>query len=246
MSASCRRRENFEEGAEILRRLFDAQFPKLDGDAWLAAARRTWQERDGRLVPTYDVQLARTLEGIDIERPLPALWKEFDALRAVPLMVHPRRQFGLSCPRRPWRRCEPRRADDGDGGGARPGPRAVARRACCDPADCRLRRRLRARRRGIDAARSDRTFTRHKAKPPAVCPPGVDCLEPRALTRSGQEVALDAERAGPGVLILVGSSAGSSPGRARRTQLRHGASGDPCRAPAAMLAKFGLDVFCLL
>jgi len=78
---------NFEEGADILRRLFDAQFPKLDGHAWLAAARRTWQERDGRLMPTYDVQLARTLENIDIERPLPALWKEFDALRAVPLMV---------------------------------------------------------------------------------------------------------------------------------------------------------------
>jgi pimeloyl-ACP methyl ester carboxylesterase len=79
--------KNFEEGAEILRRLFDAQFPKLDGESWLAAAQRTWQERDGRLAPTYDVRLAKTLEGIDLERPLPSLWKEFDALRAVPLMV---------------------------------------------------------------------------------------------------------------------------------------------------------------
>jgi pimeloyl-ACP methyl ester carboxylesterase len=78
---------NFEEGAEILRRLFDAQFPKLDGVAWLAAARRTWQDRDGRLAPTYDVQLARTLQDIDIERPLPSLWKEFDALGSIPLMV---------------------------------------------------------------------------------------------------------------------------------------------------------------
>ena len=85
--------KNFEEGAEILRRLFDAQFPKLDGDAWLAAARRTWQERDGRLVPTYDVRLAKTLEGIDFERPLPPLWKEFDALQARPADGHPRRQF---------------------------------------------------------------------------------------------------------------------------------------------------------
>ena len=79
--------KNFEEGAEILRRLFDAQFAKLDDEAWLAAARRTWRERDGRLAPTYDVRLAKTLEGIDLERPLPSLWKEFDALRPVPLMV---------------------------------------------------------------------------------------------------------------------------------------------------------------
>ena len=79
--------KNFEEGAEILRRLFDAQFSKLGGDAWLAASHRTWQVRGGRLVPTYDVRLAKTLEGIDLEQPLPTLWKEFDALRAVPLMV---------------------------------------------------------------------------------------------------------------------------------------------------------------
>jgi len=78
---------NYEEGAEILRRLFDAQFPKLDGGDWLRAAHRTWQVRDGRLVPTYDTQLARTLDGMDLERPLPALWKEFDALANVPLMI---------------------------------------------------------------------------------------------------------------------------------------------------------------
>jgi len=79
--------KNFEEGAEILRRLFDAQFPKLDGEAWLAASRRTWREADGRLTTTYDVRLARTMEGMDLEKPLPSLWKEFDALRSIPLLV---------------------------------------------------------------------------------------------------------------------------------------------------------------
>jgi pimeloyl-ACP methyl ester carboxylesterase len=79
---------SFEEGAEILRRLFDAQFPKLGPEDWLTAARRTFkQEDDGRLVPTYDVRLAKTMEGIEFERPLPPLWKEFDALANVPLMV---------------------------------------------------------------------------------------------------------------------------------------------------------------
>jgi pimeloyl-ACP methyl ester carboxylesterase len=75
------------EGAEILRRLFDAQFPKFDTEAWLDAARRTWEDRDGRLVTTYDVRLAKTLKGIEPEQPIPSLWKEFDALAHVPVMV---------------------------------------------------------------------------------------------------------------------------------------------------------------
>ena len=77
----------FEEAAEILRRLFDAQFTKLTPDDWLAAARRTFKQENGALVPTYDVNLAKTMEGIDFERPLPPLWAQFDALADVPVMV---------------------------------------------------------------------------------------------------------------------------------------------------------------
>lgn len=77
----------FEEGAEILRRLFGAQFPKLGPADWLTNARRTFKEEKGRLVTTYDPQLGTTMKGVDPERPLPPLWKEFDALRAMPLMV---------------------------------------------------------------------------------------------------------------------------------------------------------------
>jgi pimeloyl-ACP methyl ester carboxylesterase len=80
---------DFEEGAEVLRRLFSAQFPKLTSADWLAAARRTFKEQDKKigLVPTYDLRLAKTLEGVDLERPIPTLWREFDALARVPLMV---------------------------------------------------------------------------------------------------------------------------------------------------------------
>ena len=78
---------SFEEGAEILRRLFDAQFPRFAADQWLAAAHRTWKVQDGGLAPTYDVRLSRTLSGIDLERPLPPLWNEFDTLARVPMLV---------------------------------------------------------------------------------------------------------------------------------------------------------------
>jgi len=78
---------SFAEGAEILRRLQSAQFPKLSAEQWLAAAQRTWKMDDGELAPTYDVHLARTLAGFDIERPLPPLWNEFGALARVSLLV---------------------------------------------------------------------------------------------------------------------------------------------------------------
>jgi pimeloyl-ACP methyl ester carboxylesterase len=78
---------DFADAAEMLRRLFDTQFPKLTADDWLAAAHRAYKERDGALVPTYDVKLAKTMQGVNFEKPPPPLWKEFDALGAVPLMV---------------------------------------------------------------------------------------------------------------------------------------------------------------
>ncbi len=78
---------SFDEGAEILRRLFQPHFPKLTPDDWLNFARRTFKEQNHALVPDYDPKLAKTLEGIDLKRTLPPLWREFEALGRVPLMV---------------------------------------------------------------------------------------------------------------------------------------------------------------
>jgi pimeloyl-ACP methyl ester carboxylesterase len=78
---------DFHEGAEILRRLGVAQFPRFGGDDWLRLAKRTWkQDKDG-LVTRYDPKLANALESVDPERPLPAMWAEFDALARLPLLV---------------------------------------------------------------------------------------------------------------------------------------------------------------
>jgi pimeloyl-ACP methyl ester carboxylesterase len=77
---------SFAEGGDILRWLIGAQFPRLEAHDWIAFARRTWREHGGRLVPDYDVKLARSLQRANLERP-PALWNEFDALAHVPLMI---------------------------------------------------------------------------------------------------------------------------------------------------------------
>jgi pimeloyl-ACP methyl ester carboxylesterase len=79
--------KSFADGADILRRLFAAQFPKLSDDDWTAFSRRAFKEQDGKLHPTYDVRIAMTLEGIDVEQPLQSLWTEFEALARVPVMV---------------------------------------------------------------------------------------------------------------------------------------------------------------
>jgi pimeloyl-ACP methyl ester carboxylesterase len=77
----------FEEGAQILQRIGAGQFPKLEAADWLRQARRTWKEHNRKLTPAYDVKLAKTLEAIDFERPLPPVWNEFEALARTPLMV---------------------------------------------------------------------------------------------------------------------------------------------------------------
>jgi pimeloyl-ACP methyl ester carboxylesterase len=77
----------FAEGAEILQRLFGQQFPQLTMQHWLAAACRTWKMEGGSLLPTYDVRLAEAFAKTDTEQPLADLWKEFDALARVPVLV---------------------------------------------------------------------------------------------------------------------------------------------------------------
>jgi len=79
--------ESFEAAADGLARLFGTQFPKLTRRDWLAFAQRTFKQAGERIVPDYDPQLATILEQVDVENPLPPLWKELDSLAGSPMMV---------------------------------------------------------------------------------------------------------------------------------------------------------------
>ena len=39
------------------------------------------------MVLAYDANISKTLETVDVEHPLPALWPQFDSLARMPLMV---------------------------------------------------------------------------------------------------------------------------------------------------------------
>jgi len=78
---------SFGEAAEALRELFSSQFPALSADDWTELAQRMFRDQGGRIIPDYDPKLAHALREVDIERPLPALWEQFDSLADVPLLI---------------------------------------------------------------------------------------------------------------------------------------------------------------
>ncbi|MGL5446224.1 MAG: alpha/beta fold hydrolase [Rhabdaerophilum sp.] len=78
---------SYEQGVMTLKQIFGAQFPEESEASWLAFSKRTWREDKGAMVPRYDINLMRTLVDLDLEKALPVLWPQFDALKPVPLMV---------------------------------------------------------------------------------------------------------------------------------------------------------------
>ena len=78
---------NFTDAARILKQVMGVQFPKLRDPDWLAWASRSYKEAGGRLVSDYDVKLATILAELDPDKPPPSMWKEFDALASMPMMV---------------------------------------------------------------------------------------------------------------------------------------------------------------
>lgn len=78
---------SWDAAAHAIKTMFARDFPNLDDAGWLAWARRSWHESNGRFEQTYDPALAQTLAGLDPDAPLPELWDAFDAMTNLPLML---------------------------------------------------------------------------------------------------------------------------------------------------------------
>ena len=78
---------NWDEAVALLKTISQSRFPALADEDWQRQAGSIWMERNGRLEAAFDPALAKTLEAVNFDQPLPTLWPQFDGLGAVPVMV---------------------------------------------------------------------------------------------------------------------------------------------------------------
>jgi pimeloyl-ACP methyl ester carboxylesterase len=78
---------DLDDAAEVLRELFGEQFPRQTQAQWRVAAERAFRLDKGQLVPNYDVALAKTLESVSADAPIPDMWPQFEALKDKPVMA---------------------------------------------------------------------------------------------------------------------------------------------------------------
>jgi pimeloyl-ACP methyl ester carboxylesterase len=79
--------DDWNDAVRILKRLHGAQFTSLSDQQWMGFAQATYRDEDGRPVSDYDPTLGRTFNGVDLDEPIPTLWNEFRALKAVPILA---------------------------------------------------------------------------------------------------------------------------------------------------------------
>jgi len=62
-------------------------FSALGEADWQRMTEAIYKQTKGRLVADYDRKLVKTVTAVDLTRPLPVLWPQFEGLVALPLMV---------------------------------------------------------------------------------------------------------------------------------------------------------------
>lgn len=62
-------------------------FSALTEADWLRMTDAIYRQVEGRPVADYDRKLVKTVAAVDLTRPLPVLWPQFEGLAALPLMV---------------------------------------------------------------------------------------------------------------------------------------------------------------
>ncbi|MET3583408.1 pimeloyl-ACP methyl ester carboxylesterase [Mesorhizobium robiniae] len=75
------------EAISALRGAHGSDFPALTGADWDRMVSALYRETDEGLLPDFDPRLVDTLAGLDLTQPLPALWPQFEALTAIPLLT---------------------------------------------------------------------------------------------------------------------------------------------------------------
>lgn len=76
---------SWADAGRIVRDMNQKQFTRIKDPEWVEIARQFFNETDGKPSPGYDPKLSNSLSVLD--GPPPEMWKQFDALKRVPVMV---------------------------------------------------------------------------------------------------------------------------------------------------------------
>jgi len=72
---------------EVAKRNMGAHFTGLSEADWEAYARQTFEETQAGFAPRYDAAIMKAFAQMDLDKPIPALWPQFEALAPVPVLA---------------------------------------------------------------------------------------------------------------------------------------------------------------
>ena len=75
------------EATSAQRGAHGGDFPALTEADWERMVSALYRETDHGLMPDFDPRLLETLAGLDLSKPLPDLWPQFEALAAIPMLA---------------------------------------------------------------------------------------------------------------------------------------------------------------
>ncbi|UVK53766.1 alpha/beta hydrolase [Mesorhizobium sp. AR02] len=79
--------KTFAELVNAQRSVHGKDFPVLTDADWTRMVGALYRETNQGVVPDFDPKLVDTVANLDLSQPLPALWPQFDALAAIPLLT---------------------------------------------------------------------------------------------------------------------------------------------------------------
>lgn len=107
-----KRPRDYAAAIDILKAGQAAHFTALSPAEWHWFAAAIFGPDEHNLAPRYDLRLAKTIEDLDLGKPLPDLWPQFDALAGLPVLTIRGQNSDLLSPatfeamRRRWPGCD--------------------------------------------------------------------------------------------------------------------------------------------
>lgn len=78
---------SFSDAVAIQRAAHGSAFPALTAEDWERMVAALYRYDNGTLVSDFDPKLLNVLKDFDLNKPLPALWPQFEGLTGVPMLV---------------------------------------------------------------------------------------------------------------------------------------------------------------